>query len=211
LRGLGAYGNVFAIESFMDELAEKSGSDPFEFRARHLDDWRAREILDGLQEAVRWGERPKPATGTGWGLAFARFKNRSSYLGIVMQLQVDARTKRIKLIRATAVCDAGRVVNPDGLRAQIEGGIIQSASWTLKEQVAFSKRTRESRDWNSYPIMRFDEVPDVDVILIDRVDEESLGVGETAQGPTAAAIANAVFHATGTRLRQLPFTPDRFG
>jgi CO/xanthine dehydrogenase Mo-binding subunit len=102
------------------------------------------------------------------------------------------------------------VVNPDGLKAQIEGGIVQSSSWTLKEQVRFSKRQRESRDWNSYPIMRFDEVPEVDVILIDRPNEKSLGVGETAQGPTAAAIANAIFHATGKRLRQLPFTSDRF-
>ena len=210
LRGLGAYGNVFAIESFMDELAEKSGSDPFEFRARHLEDARALEVLDRLKAEVQWGERPSPATGTGWGLGFARFKNLSSYLGIVMQLNVDARTKEIKLIKATAVCDAGLVVNPDGLKAQIEGGIVQSASWTLKEQVEFTKQARESTDWNSYPIMRFDEVPEVDVVLIDRPDEKSLGVGETAQGPTAAAIANAVFHATGKRLRQLPFTPDRF-
>jgi CO/xanthine dehydrogenase Mo-binding subunit len=211
LRGLGAYGNVFAIESFMDELAGKSGSDPFEFRARHLEDPRALEVLSRLKEAVRWGERPKPATGTGWGLAFARFKNLSSYLGIVMQLHVDTKTKGIRLIKATAVCDAGLVVNPDGLKAQIEGGIIQSSSWTLTEQVEFSTRTRKSHDWNSYPILRFDEVPEVDIILIDRPDEKSLGVGETAQGPTAAAIANGIFHATGKRLRQLPFTPDRFG
>jgi len=211
LRGLGAYGNVFAIESFMDELAERSGSDPFEFRERHLEDARALEVLSRLKEAVRWDGRPSPATGIGWGLGFAKFKNLSSYLGVVMELQVDTASKGIKLIRATAVCDAGLVVNPDGLKAQIEGGIIQSSSWTLKEQVEFSTRTRKSHDWNSYPIMRFDEVPEVDVILIDRPNEKSLGVGETAQGPTAAAIANAVFHATGKRLRQLPFTPDRFG
>lgn len=211
LRGLGAYGNVFAIESFMDELAERSGSDPFAFRERHLEDVRALEVLGTLKEAVRWTMRPRPATGTGWGLAFARFKNLSSYLGIVMQLHVDSQTKAIKLIKATAVCDAGLIVNPDGLKAQIEGGIIQSSSWTLKEQMEFSARTRKSHDWNSYPIMRFDEVPEVDVILIDRPDEKSLGVGETAQGPTAAAIANAIFHATGKRLRQLPFTRDRFG
>ncbi len=210
LRGLGAYGNVFAIESFMDELAESSGSDPFEFRERHLDDARALAVLNRLKAEVQWDERPDPATGLGWGLAFARFKNLSSYLGIVMQLQVDSETKAIELIKATAVCDAGLVVNPDGLKAQIEGGIIQSSSWTLMEQVQFSKRSRESRDWRSYPILRFDEVPEVEVILIDRPEEKSLGVGETAQGPTAAAIANAIFHATGQRLRQLPFTRDRF-
>jgi nicotinate dehydrogenase subunit B len=211
LRGLGAYGNVFAIESFMDELADISGVDPFVFRERHLEDSRALEVLQRLKKAVHWDERPEPETGLGWGVAFARFKNLSSYLGIVMQLRVDPETNSIALIKATAVCDAGLVVNPDGLTAQIEGGIIQSSSWTLMERVAFSSKERESRDWNSYPIMRFDEVPEVEVILIDRPNEKSLGVGETAQGPTAAAIANAVSHATGKRLRQLPLTRDRFG
>ena len=210
LRGLGAYGNIFAIESFMDELAESSDTDPFDFRERHLTDERALAVLLRLRKAVRWDDRPQAGTGVGWGLAFARFKNLSSYLGIVMQLQVDAETNTIKLSKATAVCDAGLVVNPDGLKAQIEGGIIQSSSWTLKEQVRTSHRSRESRDWSSYPILRFDEVPDVEVILINRPEEKSLGVGETAQGPTAAAIANAIYHATGQRLRKLPFTPDRF-
>jgi nicotinate dehydrogenase subunit B len=209
LRGLGAYGNIFAIESFMDELAEASTTDPFEFRKRHLDDARGLEVLERLQRETQWQNRPPPGTGSGWGLAFARFKNLSSYLGIVMQLQVDAHSKAIQLIKATAVCDAGLVINPDGLKAQIEGGIIQSSSWTLKEQVPLSNAAREARDWNSYPILRFDEVPEVEVILIDRPDEKSLGVGETAQGPTAAAIANAIFHAAGKRLRTLPFTPDR--
>lgn len=211
LRGLGAYGNVFAIESFVDELAASCAADPFEFRERHLQsDSRALAVLSRLKEEARWDERPDSGAGIGWGLAFARFKNLSSYLGLVMKLEVDPQTKAIRLIRATAICDAGLVVNPDGIKSQIEGGIVQSSSWTLKEQVRFSKRARESRDWRSYPILRFDEVPEVDVILIDRPEEKSLGVGETAQGPTAAAIANAVFHATGTRLRQLPFTPDRF-
>lgn len=209
LRGLGAYGNVFAIESFMDELADKSGTDPFEFRRRHLDDVRGLEVLQQLEQATQWHKRPNPGTGIGWGLAFARFKNLSSYLGIVMQLRIDAGTNAIELIKATAVCDAGLVVNPDGLKAQIEGGIIQSSSWTLKEQVRLSNRSRESRDWSTYPILRFDETPDVDVILLDRPQEKSLGVGETAQGPTAAAIANAIFHASGKRLRHLPFTPER--
>ncbi len=210
LRGLGAYGNVFAIESFMDELAKTSAADPFEFRRRHLDDARAIEVLDRLQEITKWQSRPQPGTGMGWGLAFARFKNVSSYLGLVVQLRVNAYSKAVQLIKATAVCDAGLVINPDGLKAQIEGGIIQSSSWTLKEQVSLSNIAREARDWISYPILRFNEVPDVEVVLINRPDEKSLGVGETAQGPTAAAIANAIFHATGKRLRQLPFTPDRF-
>jgi nicotinate dehydrogenase subunit B len=209
LRGLGAYGNVFAIESFIDELAASNGDDPFEFRRRNLEDPRAIAVLDRLEVESDWGRRPAPGAGEGWGLAFARFKNLSSYLGLVMQLRVNDEFG-IDLIKATAVCDAGLVINPDGLKAQIEGGIVQSASWTLKEQMHFSKRARESRDWNMYPILRFDEVPEVEVILIDRPDEKSLGVGETAQGPTAAAIANAIFHATNKRLRQLPFTTDRF-
>ncbi len=210
LRGLGAYGNVFAIESFMDELADTSGADPFEYRERHLKDERALAVLSRLKSEVRWEERPSPGSGVGWGLAFARFKNLSSYLAIVMQLEVDAESNVIRLLKATAVCDAGLVINPDGLKAQIEGGIVQSASWTLKEQVRFSKSSRESRDWNSYPILRFDEIPEIDVVLIDQPEQKSLGVGETAQGPTAAAIANAIFHATTQRLRRLPFTPDRF-
>ena len=179
-----------------------------EFRERHLDDARALEVLSRLKQEVQWDERPEPVTGLGWGLAFAQFKNLSSYLGIVMQLQVGPGSQVIELVKATAVCDAGLVVNPDGLKAQIEGGIIQSSSWTLKEQVQFSKRARESLDWRSYPILRFDEVPEVEVILIDRPEKTSLDVGETAQGPTAAAIANAIFHATGNRRWQLPLTSE---
>jgi CO/xanthine dehydrogenase Mo-binding subunit len=209
LRGLGAYANIFAIESFMDELAHSSGADPFEFRLRHLGDERAVDVLERLREESGWTARPEKGGGTGWGIGFARFKNLSSYLGVVMQLRVDERSREIELAKATAVCDAGLVINPDGLKAQIEGGIVQSASWTLKEQVRISSSQIETRDWSTYPILRFDEVPEVTVHLIDRPGEKSLGVGETAQGPTAAAIANAVFHATGRRLRQLPFTPDR--
>jgi len=209
LRGLGAYANVFAIESFMDELAHSNGADPFEFRTRHLRDERAVDVLMRLLEVSDWSERPAFESGIGWGLGFARFKNLSSYLGIVMRLKVDLSSGHIELIKAIAVCDAGQVINPDGLCAQIEGGIVQSSSWTLKEQVQISSSHIETRDWSNYPILRFDEVPEVHVHLIDRPDQKSLGVGETAQGPTAAAIANAVFHATGHRLRRLPFTPDR--
>ncbi len=211
LRGLGAYGNVFAIESYMDELADSNADDPFEFRERHLANARALDVLQRLKSEVHWDERPLAGTGIGWGLAFAQFKNLSSYIGIVVQLRVNDQSQAIELIKATAVCDAGLIVNPDGIKAQIEGGIVQSASWTIKEEVQLSKRSRESRDWSSYPILRFDEVPEVEVFLINRPEEKSVGVGETAQGPTAAAIANAVFHATGRRPRQLPFTPERLG
>ena len=210
LRGLGAYANVFAIESFMDEMALAAGEDPLAFRIRHLDDPRAVAVLEKLGQVSNWAGRPKAATGEGWGLSFARFKNLASYIAIVFQLRVDQSTGEISLDRAIAVCDAGLVVNPDGLRAQVEGSIVQSASWTLREQVRFSKERIESRDWASYPILRFDEVPNVEVFLIERNDEKSLGVGETAQGPTAAAMANAVYHASGRRLRRLPLSPEHF-
>ena len=123
-----------------------------------------------------------------------------------MRVKVDADDGTIRLIKATAVCDAGLVINPDGTRAQIEGGIIQSASWTIKEKVRFSRAQKQSVDWLTYPILRFDEVPDVEVVLIDTDDQPSLGVGESAQGPTAAAIANAVFDQSKNRIRRLPLT-----
>ena len=203
LRGLGAYANIFAIESFMDELAVRADRDPFEYRIKHLQDDRAIDLLNRLQEISNWSDRPQAGSGEGWGLGFARFKNRSSYVGVVMQVTVDD-AGAISLLRATAVCDAGLIVNPDGTKAQVEGSIIQSASWTLKEQIRFSNSRKQSVDWLSYPILRFDEVPEIEVELMPRNNLPSLGVGEAAQGPTAAAIANAVFHATGRRLRQLP-------
>ena len=209
LRGLGAYANVFAIESFMDELALASGQDPLEFRIRHLDDDRAKAVLQRLSDESIWPTRPAPGSGEGWGASFARFKNLSSYVGIVFKAVVDSDSGQVSLKHVTAVCDAGLVINPDGVRAQIEGGIVQSASWTLKEQIRFSRSGITSRDWASYPILRFDEVPEIDVHLMPHNGNKSLGVGEAAQGPTAAAIANALFHASGKRLRRLPFTPEQ--
>jgi CO/xanthine dehydrogenase Mo-binding subunit len=204
LRGLGAYANVFAIESFMDELAVRAGRDSFEFRRKQLQDDRAVDLLNRLEEISGWADRPAPGNGEGWGLGFARFKNRSSWVGVVMRVSVDAAGK-IRLNKATAVCDVGLAINPDGTKAQIEGSIIQSSSWTLREQVHFSNSQKQSVDWASYPILRFDEVPEIEVELMARDDMPALGVGESAQGPTAAAIANAVFHATGKRLYRLPF------
>ncbi len=203
LRGLGAYANVFAIESFMDELAQRAGRDPFEFRLKQLQDERAIALLERLRDSSDWANRPAAGTGEGWGLGFARFKNRSSWVGVVMQVSI-VDSGAISLSKATAVCDAGLIINPDGTRAQLEGSIIQSASWTLHEQIHFSHAEKLSTDWASYPILRFDEVPDIEVELMARDDMPALGVGESAQGPTAAAIANAVFHASGKRLRRLP-------
>jgi len=193
----------------MDELALAAGRDPLAFRIAHLNDERAIAVLETLAAVSDWSNRPAAGSGEGWGIGFARFKNMSSYVGIVFQLSVDSDNGAVRLHRATAVCDAGLVINPDGVRAQIEGGIVQSSSWTLKEQVRFDESGIKSRDWASYPILRFDEVPDVRVHLMSRADQPSLGVGETAQGPTAASIANAVFHATGRRIRSLPLSRDR--
>jgi CO/xanthine dehydrogenase Mo-binding subunit len=206
LRGLGAYANVFAIESFMDELALAARIDPIEFRIKHLQDERAIAVLQRLAVESDWSNRPKVGSGEGWGVGFAKFKNLSSYLGVVIQLGYDLEAQKIALNKATAVCDAGLVINPDGVRAQIEGGIVQSASWTLKEQLRYSESGIDSRDWETYPILRFDEVPEVRVVLMPRDDKKSLGVGETAQGPTAAAIANALYDATLVRLRSLPLS-----
>lgn len=206
LRGLGAYANVFAIESFMDELAIAAEQDPIAFRIRHLKDERAIAVLERLAVESDWPNRPKAVLGQGWGVGFARFKNLSSYVGVAMRLGCDFDGGKINLQKAIAVCDAGLVINPDGVRAQIEGGIVQSASWTLKEQLKFSESRIESRDWATYPILSFDEVPEVRVVLMSRDDQKPLGVGEAAQGPTAAAIANAIFDATRFRLRRLPLS-----
>lgn len=206
LRSLGAYTNIFSIESFMDELATIAKIDPFEFRLTHLSDERARHVLEKLRHLSGWQQKPSGGDGEGWGIGFAKYKNLSSYLAVFVVVTVDSRSGNVKLNKVQAVVDAGLVVNPDGVRAQIEGGILQSASWTLKERVRFNSTEILSKDWMSYPILSFDEVPDVKVEIIERPDQPWLGVAEAAQGPTAAAIANAIFHASGKRLRDVPLT-----
>ena len=209
LRGLGAYANVFSIESFMDELAHMQGQDPIDFRIRHLDDQRAIGVLETLRRQMAdagFNAAEKPA---GVGVAMARYKNAGAYCAVAMRLTVDADTGHIKLDRALCATDIGLVINPDGAINQIEGGIIQASSWTLMEQLRLGKVGVESKDWASYPILTFPEVPLVDVELVDQADEPALGSGEASQGPTAAAIANAVANATGKRIRDLPLTPAR--
>ncbi len=210
LRGLGAYMNIFALESFMDELAARAQADPVEFRLRHLDDPRAREVIERAAARFAWRPGERLPRGQGRGFAFARYKNLGAYLALAIEAEVEHETGAVRVRRATAVCDSGEAVNPDGIRNQIEGGIIQSASWTLYEAVRFDPAQTTSRDWSSYPILRFPAVPDsVDVEVIDRPGEPFLGTGEAAQGPTAAAIANAFANATGVRMRDLPFSPER--
>jgi CO/xanthine dehydrogenase Mo-binding subunit len=205
-RGLGAYVNIFSLESFMDELALAAGADPVEFRLRHLQDPRARDVITTAAERFGWSA----PQGRGWGFAFARYKNLGAYAAIAVEVAVDHESGRARLVRAVAATDSGQVVNPDGIRNQVEGGILQSASWTLYEAVTFDRRWITSRDWSTYPILRFAAVPAaVEVHVIDRPGQPFLGTGEAAQGPTAAAIGNAVADALGRRVRELPLTPQR--
>ncbi len=212
LRSLGAFANVFAIESFMDELARAAQADPVAFRLEHLDDPRARHVLQAAAERVGWQPGVRAGgegQGRGRGIAFAQYKNEKCYAAVVVDLEVERESGAIRLQRITIAADAGQIINPDGLRNQLEGGAIQAASWALKEVVRFGPEGLASRDWQTYPILTFDEAPEVDVLLIDRPGEPPLGAGEATVGPTAAAIANAVFHGVGVRLRHMPFTPER--
>ncbi|HEY8897894.1 MAG TPA: molybdopterin cofactor-binding domain-containing protein [Niastella sp.] len=200
LRSLGAYANVFAIESFMDELAEKAGKDPFTFRLMHLQDERAKAVIQKLQEMV---SAIKPSANTGIGIAFSRYKNSASYCAVAAQVKVQPKGT-IQVQKMWSVIDSGEVINLDGLINQTEGGMIQSASWTLMEQVKFDAQHVTSRDWVSYPIMRFNEVPEVEVVVLNQPNEKAMGAGEAAQGPSAAAIVNAIYKASGKRIRHLP-------
>ncbi|UOG73010.1 molybdopterin-dependent oxidoreductase [Hymenobacter tibetensis] len=208
LRSLGAFGNVFALECFMEELAVKANQDSYEFRLRHLDDERARAVLHKVRDMVR---TEKLAPREGLGVAFARYKNEAAYCAVVAKVtvapEVDGSTVRV--LKIWSAIDAGEVINPDGLKNQTEGGLIQAASWTLNEEVLFNAQQVTTRQWEQYPIFRFDEVPLVEVAVLDRPNEPPLGAGEAAQGPTAAALANAVFHACGKRIRQLPIRPEK--
>jgi nicotinate dehydrogenase subunit B len=209
LRSLGAYMNVFALESFMDELAKTAGADPVEFRLRHMEDVRARDVITEAAKRFGWSGY-RSTKGRGRGFAFARYKNLGAYAAIAIEAEVEHETGRVRILRAVAATDSGQAVNPDGIRNQIEGGIVQSSSWTLYEAVTFDNTRITSGDWSSYPILRFPEVPqNVDVYVIDRPGQPFLGTGEAAQGPTAAAIANAVADATGARIRELPLSHDR--
>jgi CO/xanthine dehydrogenase Mo-binding subunit len=209
LRALGAYMNIFSIESFIDELAQAAGADPVDFRLRHLDDPRARDVVSLAAARFGWSSYAR-APGRGRGFAFARYKNLAAYVALALEIELDRETGSVRVVRAVAAVDSGQAVNPDGIRNQIEGGIIQSSSWTLHEAVEFDTTAIKSADWSRYPILRFPEIPDsVDVHVIDRPGLPFLGTGEAAQGPTAGAIGNAIAYATGARIRELPFDRKR--
>ena len=203
IRSLGAHFNVFAIESFMDELAAAAGADPLDFRLARLEDERARAVLSAAADAAGWGQPPDADTGL--GLGYARYKNVGAYCAAAAEVEA---TDAVRVRRIVVAVDVGQVVNLDGVRNQIEGGAIQSVSWSLKEQVRFGRDGITSVNWETYPILRFSETPQVDVIVLDRPGLPVLGAGECAAGPVAGAIANGVFAAIGVRVRALPLTPE---
>jgi nicotinate dehydrogenase subunit B len=205
LRTLGAFANIFAIESFMDELAVERGENPLAFRLRHLKDERARGVLQAAAKRAGWNEW-KRREGAGHGIAFGRYKNFGAYCAVVAEVEGNAE---IRVRRLVVAVDVGEVVNPDGVANQMEGGAIQATSWTLKEAVRFDRQRITSDTWETYPILHFSEVPAVEVEILNRPEERSLGAGEAAHPPTAAAIGNAVFDALGVRVRELPITRER--
>ena len=213
IRSPGRLQNTFANESFFDEIAAEAGSDPLELRLEHLTDERGRHVLERLADLSRWRVRPKPdrrsEVVTGYGLAYVKYELVRTYVGAVAEVEVKRRTGEVKVKCFYVAHDCGQIINPDGLRNQIEGNVIQTVSRTLKEEVTFDRSTVTSVDWSSYPILTFPEIPDVVIELIDRPNDLPWGGGEPSSAVVAAAIGNAVFEATGARLRSVPFTPAK--
>ena len=206
LRSLGSFTNIFAIESFMDTLAEKAGQDPLEFRLNHLEDERAIAVIQKVQALT---STQNNEDGKGIGYAFMRYKNTDAYIAVAAKVTVDKNNGNVGLIKMWAAVDVGEVINMDGLTNQIEGGMIQAASWTLKEEVTFNTTEITSTDWIKYPILKFSEVPEVEVAIINRPSEDAKGAGEVPVPPTAAAIANAIYNASAIRIYDLPITPEK--
>jgi CO/xanthine dehydrogenase Mo-binding subunit len=204
LRTLGGQGNVFAIESLLDEIAALRGEDPIAFRLRHLCDERAKDVIRAAARRAQW--KPQKQSGTGHGVGFARYKNTGAYCAAIAEIE---GTDDIRVKRLTLAVDVGEAVNPDGVINQIEGGAIQATSWVLKERVRFDRMRITSTSWTDYPILTFSEVPAVDVEIIQRPEIEPVGAGEAAHGPVTAAIANAVYDCLGVRVRDLPITRDK--
>jgi CO/xanthine dehydrogenase Mo-binding subunit len=214
LRTLGAYANVFAIESMMDELAQAAKIDPVEFRLNHLENQRAKDVITKAASMAKWNKNSplKSKKGDkllGRGVGFAQYKNLQAYCAVIADVEVDTKTGKVRVLHMYSAADAGLIINPDGFKNQIEGGLVQTASWTLYEALAFDKNSLLASSWAEYPILRFEDMPNVSVELIDRPNEKSVGVGEGSQGPGGAAIANAVANAIGKRIYDLPLTPNK--
>jgi CO/xanthine dehydrogenase Mo-binding subunit len=207
MRSLGGAGNTFANESFMDELAYAAEMDPLAFRLRHLDDSRGRDALEAATRTAGWGGAL--SAGEGRGLSFACYENDQAYVATVAHVAVDEATGAVRVRRMVVAHDCGLIVNPDGVRNQVEGNIIQALSRALKEEVRFDAGGQTTVDWEDYPLLTFSEAPELEIVLINRPEEPSLGAGEPATVTVAAAVANAVFAATHARLRRVPFTPER--
>ena len=206
LRGLGAWANVFAIESFIDELADIAGEDPVTYRLSLLSDPRPRRVVEAAAQMSGWFENKPLGEGRARGFGFARYKNIAAFAAVVVEIEVD---EEIRLKHAWCAADAGLVITPDGARNQIEGGIIMGASFAMKEQIRFKDGRVAAASWDDYPILRFSEVPEIDIRLIDAPNEAALGLGEASVGPTCAAIGNALARALGKRVRDMPLTRER--
>jgi CO/xanthine dehydrogenase Mo-binding subunit len=215
IRSPGKPANCFAVESFVDELAAAARLDPIEFRLRGLGDARGIEVIRRVAAAMQWRSRPSPggqwrdAVARGRGMAYVHYKHDETYVAMGMEVTVDRASGDIRVERVVCAHDCGQIINPDGVRAQVEGNILQTLSRVLLEEVKFDSARVTSTDWASYPILRFPAVPRVEIELIDRPREPPLGAGEAACTPVGAALANAVYDATGTRLRTVPFTSER--
>jgi CO/xanthine dehydrogenase Mo-binding subunit len=215
IRAPGKVANGFAIESFFDELAAAAGQDPVEMRLKNLSDPRSIEVVRRAAALMQWQARPSPspdrdaAIARGRGMAFVHYKHQETYVAIGMEVVVERGSGQIRVERVCCAHDCGLMINPDGVRAQVEGNILQTLSRALYEEVKFDRSRVTSIDWSSYPIMKFSQVPKLEIELIQRINEKPVGAGEAACSPVGAALANAVFDATGIRLRIVPFTPER--
>jgi CO/xanthine dehydrogenase Mo-binding subunit len=210
IRAPGKVGNGFAVESFTDELAAAAARDPLQFRLAALSDPRGIEVLSRAAKLINWQTRPSPASrGVGRGIAYLHYKNNETYVATAIEAEVDRGSGAIRVLRVACAHDCGLIINPEALRQQIEGCILQTLSRTLHEEVAFDRARVTSVDWSSYRILAFPEVPEIAIDLVDRPKEPPLGAGEASTTTVAAALANAVFDATGVRLRTVPFTPER--
>jgi nicotinate dehydrogenase subunit B len=216
LRSPGKVANTFAVESLVDELAGAAGADPLAFRLRSLDDPRGIAVLKRVGDIMKWQARGAPSGGAGKdssargsGIAYIHYKHAENYVAMGMEVTVDRGSGVVRVERVVCAHDCGLVINPDAVKNQVEGGILQTLSRALFEEAVFDGNRVTSVDWASYPILKFPDVPEVVVELIDRPDLPPTGAGEAATAPVAAALANAIFDATGVRLRRIPMTPDR--